>query len=81
MIERADQVLSRGHVYSYFTADRSINLGQQGRRNLDESDTTQIGRSREARQIANHATSQSYHDIVSFETRLSDKDERLFQRA
>jgi hypothetical protein len=55
-MERADQVLPSGCVDRHFSADRSVHLRQERRRNLKESDAAQIYSGSKAGKITNHAT-------------------------
>ena len=59
LIEGADKVLAVARVDAGLAADRRVDLGQEGRRYLDEIDATQQHRGGKAREIADHAAAQS----------------------
>ena len=54
-MERADQVLAQRVVDADLAADRAVDLRQQRRRHLDDRDAAQIGRRREAGDVADDA--------------------------
>ena len=55
LMERPDQVLALGGVDSSFAADRTVDLGQQTGRDLDDVDAAQHDAGREAGEIADDA--------------------------
>src|SRR5262249_35174994 len=67
--------------YSCFAANRSVDLCKQGGRHLNERDSPQITRRGESCKVPYNAASQGHHTIVSLQTRLAQKLERLSERA
>ena len=57
-MKSADEILTGRHIHSRLPANRSIDLSQQCRRNLNESNTTQINRRSETCEIANDSATQ-----------------------
>ena len=58
LVERADQVLALAQVHARLAADARVDHREQRRRHLDERDPAQIGRRREAGEIAHHAAAE-----------------------
>ena len=63
LVERAEQVLALGEIDAGLAADRGIDLGHEGRRDVDDRDAAQVGRGEEAGRVA--------------ERTAADRDERL----
>ncbi|MCY1370436.1 hypothetical protein D9M69_575260 [compost metagenome] len=63
-MEGADQVLAAWRIDRRLAADRGIDLGQQGRRDLDEVDAAHEQGGGQSRQIADDAAAQG-HDHAS----------------
>ena len=57
-MKRADEVLARAQVDTSLAADRAIDLRQERRRHLDESDAAQIRRGGKSRHVADHAAAE-----------------------
>src|SRR5690606_35564312 len=60
-VEGADEVLAGRQVYPDLTADRTVDLGQQRRRDLHQADAAQPRGGREARRVA-HDTAAEGND-------------------
>ena len=54
-MERADEVLALGQVDAGLAADRGVDLGDEGRRHLDEGHAAEVGRGEEAGRVAERA--------------------------
>ena len=72
LMEGADQVLPQRVVDGGLAADRRIDLRQERRRHLDDGHATQQRRSREAREIADHAAPQRHDDGAPIEAGLEE---------
>ena len=79
LIERADQVLSLGRVDCGLAADRGIDLGQQGRRDLNEIDAAQGQRRADARQIPDHAAAERDQRRLAVDPHFQQFAADLFQ--
>ena len=65
MMEQADGVLSAGQVDPGLAADRSVHLGEEGRRDLDEFEAAQEAAGHEAGEIADAAAAEREHAAVA----------------
>ncbi len=68
--ESADQVLALLMVDRRLAADRRIDLGQDGCRDLDEVDTAHIDGAGKARQVADDAAAERDDDVLAVEAGL-----------
>ncbi len=59
LVEGADQVLAARRIDRGLAADRGVDLGQQGGRDLHEVDAALVDRGREAGEIADHAAAEA----------------------
>ena len=68
LMEGTDQILATRGVNRRLAADRGIDLGQQGGRDLDEVDATHIERSRQPGQIADNPATEREDQIPPVES-------------
>ena len=72
LIKGADQVFAGARVNPGLAADRAVDLGQQGRRNLHEIDAAQQCRRGKPRQIADHPAAQRHQHRAALDTARQD---------
>ena len=72
LIEGADQVLAHRHVDPGLAADRAVDLGQQGRRDLHEIDPAQQGRRGKAGHVADDAAAQGHQHRAALDAAGQD---------
>lgn len=67
LVEGADQVLAAGEVDPDLTADRAVDLGEQGGGDLDESEAAEVGGGDEPGEVAGDASAQGDEEGLPFE--------------
>jgi hypothetical protein len=79
LVEGANQVLAVGRVDPGLAADRTIDLGQQRCRHLDEIDAAAKHRRGEARQVADHTAAEGDDQIVALDLQFQQPLDHLGQ--
>ncbi len=79
LVEAADQILAMRHIDAGLAADRTVDLRQKGRRNLQERHAAQQDRGGESGQVADHAAAEGEQRRRSFRPRIEYRREQLFQ--
>src|SRR6185369_12043657 len=72
LVKSADEVFSSFQVHAHFATDRTVYLGEQRRRDLDESDAAQVSCGHEAGQIAYHSAAQGHDHRFAIETHFGE---------
>ena len=67
LVERADQVLALGQVDAGLAADRRVDLGDEGRRDVDDRDPAQVRRREEPGRVAQRAAADRHDRLVAFD--------------
>ena len=79
LMEAADQVLAVARVDPGLAADRAVDLGQQGGRDLHEIDATQQHRGGETRDVADHPAAEGDQRAAAFDLHLQQSLDQGFQ--
>ena len=79
LVESADQVLAVTGIDAGLAADRAVDLGQQGRRNLHEIDAAQRDRGGESGDVADHAAAQGHQCRAAFDAGIEDAVHQAFE--
>lgn len=65
LVEGADEVLAARGVDGRLAADRTVDLGQKGRGDLNEVDAAHIESRRQTGEVADHAAAQGHDHILA----------------
>src|SRR5947209_882356 len=68
LVKSANKIFSCGRVNGHLTADRSVNLREQGSGRLYEGHAAHVDGGGEACQVADYAAAQRYDRVASFKT-------------
>ena len=79
-MKRADEILAMGRVDAGLAADRRIDLRQQARGNLHETNTAPRHGGSEARKVADYAPAERDHQIAAFDACCENRIANLLQR-
>src|SRR5215475_10995820 len=81
LMESPDQVLAERVIDRRLASDRTVDLREQSRGNLDAIDSAQKSRGDKAREVAYHAAAERDHPVGSFKTIGDQKTPGAFGRA
>src|SRR5208283_512113 len=79
-MKRTQQVFSRDQIDASFAADRRVDLGQHGRRDLDYIDAAHIDGGEESGYVADYAAAQSDQGYPAIGSLLDQFLRELLQR-
>ena len=72
LVKRADEVLALWQVHCRLAPDRGIDLGHEGRRDVDHRDPTQVGGRQESGCVAEGAAADGHDRFVAFHSKSSE---------
>jgi hypothetical protein len=78
-MEGADEILAVARIDAGLAADRGIDLGEQGRRHLDEAHAPAHHGGRKAREIPHHAAAERHDEIPALDPGGQHRIADLFQ--